>query len=1371
MACVINYKNNTYSLEDFKNVLLQDTSLLKEITKKSQERLNAIQEIFNQNPELSKIGDVFSYALYLDTIFPQSVVKDIVYHGVVKGRDAYNNILEKGFDFKTSRNWDSKNSKLKENDNTGMFFSDYSTGQSYGLELTYKINEKGEYEDVGYNNVIPVILNIEYLDNSKETSSGTAASFYKENKDRKNIGMFGPEGGSEGVHDNYVVFEPEQIHILGSKQDIEGFKSWIDEFNRSKYLQLSSNLVNPAIEELDNYLLDFLKSFNVKTKSFEELKSRLGVNALGATDVLNKLIWYVKNRNEETLPEESAHMLVALMGENHPDIKELLTNISNWSEYNDIKKEYLPIYKDENKVKIEAVGKLIAKSLVKNYKVNGLDKNLLQKALDNILNFIEDILNSMNISNIFRYNEFVADHIAINVLSGNKDYIYKIKNLNPNLNAEKEINNNPNAKGIINNFSSGNVKMTGSLAIAGTENIRRPEGQGIHDIDFKVKSFEVFNKEVLPKIPDNAVPAHYGWHKKSYSTFAYYIPIEGYRINVLERKDNFSNGWITNYKLYNEKNEEVEITQSNVMSVDFFVYKEGENQKDFDFSSEFIPASLVYEGKMSLGGKSNPYFFSRDKDQEDYVLRNPKSFIPFEKHIYYQLDDNTTSNTTSNGVKPGVEELFDSNPELANQVYEALGFDKTLEFYEGDNLKIDDKTYTISEKISSKELAKRNGLTISSNVPVYIVNEPLGLRKGGYDTVNNIIILSKNSDKETIHHELIHSVEYNLDKKEIEPLYQKVKNTITEDSFNDFVSWNFKKSISEFIADALSKKVFRDALKKEGLLEEIDNILSVYNQQITPQQKQQALQLYSQYLESLNKPNTNPILQGNQQEQVKKFAELQERLNNKEFLEGAKNAFESSEELQNVYYEALGFTGMDINPRKNYLLSKEYKNFGWLSEKEKTDYLNLQNNSKDREEREKAYIKLRELYKEKVDKDFIDNVEKVHWFNSVESLSSLLENGKTIPFEISTEGYYNEEFKSGWGNGIGIKLKGETVIASNEDLRSDNKYGSIKDGNFRKYSYGDSTSIILKKEDFLKHKDLTYTTSKGDIKQGHNEFLLKNSEIEAIVIDKTNPKLKDIDIAKILKIADKYSITIMYSDEIKTSQTTPQQKQDALNAYNDYIARVSLGIIKNPSSGEYNYYSKVKDIVYHGTDTKFDKFNKTILNKIRGKSKTEFIHFTNSFDLAMDYSAQALGYADAADMYKKAPEKMDNLMQVLPALINGNKINNENVEYGNKFELEQKNIFVENTIFKFGYDLAVFEPEQIHILGSKQDVEGFKKFILNINFQEEINELNLPSKINQFYTDLTQEKKNKIGDIEKLYNEQTFPMEETEFINMLKCKI
>ena len=436
------------------------------------------------------------------------------------------------------------------------------------------------------------------------------------------------------------------------------------------YFQLASDVINPAIEELDNYLLDFLKNFNVKSEQVEGLKAVLGIDTLGVTDVLNKLILYIKNRNEETLPEESAHMIVALMGENHPDIKELMSTITNWSEYNDIKNEYLPIYKDENKVKIEAVGKLIAKALVKNYKVNGLDKNKLQKTLDRILKYIKEILDSISFNNIFMYNEFVADHIAINVLSGNKDYIYKIKNLNPNLNAEEEINNNPNAKKIIDMFSSDNVKLTGSLAIAGTENIRRPKGKAIHDIDFKVKSFEVFEKEILSKLPENAVPIHFGWHKKTYSTYAYAIPLEGYKIKVLKRKGGFSNGKVDNYLLYNEKNEKVTPTQQNIISVDFFVYKDGVKQIDFDFSSKYIPATLVYEGKMSLGGKSNPYFFSRDKDQEDYVLRDPKSFIHFTKHLYYQLPKQVEP--TYNPETKSKTELLDEFNKLV-EVSEKMG--------------------------------------------------------------------------------------------------------------------------------------------------------------------------------------------------------------------------------------------------------------------------------------------------------------------------------------------------------------------------------------------------------------------------------------------------------------------------------------------------------------------------------------------------------------------------------------------------------------------------------------------------------------------------------------------------------------------------
>ena len=51
--------------------------------------------------------------------------------------------------------------------------------------------------------------------------------------------------------------------------------------------------------------------------------------------------------------------------------------------------------------------------------------------------------------------------------------------------------------------------------------------------------------------------------------------------------------------------------------------------------------------------------------------------------------------------------------------------------------------------------------------------------------------------------------------------------------------------------------------KRYNSLEELYNA-----NEANPNQKKQAQQLYSEYLESLNKPNTNPILQGNQQPDV-----------------------------------------------------------------------------------------------------------------------------------------------------------------------------------------------------------------------------------------------------------------------------------------------------------------------------------------------------------------------------------------------------------------------------------------------------------------------------------------------------------------------
>ena len=89
-------------------------------------------------------------------------------------------------------------------------------------------------------------------------------------------------------------------------------------------------------------------------------------------------------------------------------------------------------------------------------------------------------------------------------------------------------------------------------------------------------------------------------------------------------------------------------------------------------------------------------------------------------------------------------------------------------------------------------------------------------------------------------------------------------------------------------------------------------------------------------------------------------------------------------------------------------------------------------------------------------------------------------------------------------------------------------------------------------------------------------------------------------------------------------ESTPELQQlGTQEEYNDYIARVSLGIIKNPSSGKYNYTSKVKDIVYHGTNLNFDKFDKT---KIGGntavKGEKPSFSFSNNKQQAEAYSSE-----------------------------------------------------------------------------------------------------------------------------------------------------
>jgi ribA/ribD-fused uncharacterized protein len=200
--------------------------------------------VFEQTPELSKIGNEQLYSQYLNTIFPDSKVKDIVYRGDVEELGKFSKIDSKG-NYKSS----------EYGFNYGIFLSsdidyvDREYGKSYSdknkiypavinssniLEVSTPLNMEVTAKFFLSNELDPTD-NDSWLDLSDEEKE-VVYSEYLKNKDKNHIDtIIGNDSDSQGlsVRSNingleYVVYNADQIYILGSKQDIEGFKKFIE---------------------------------------------------------------------------------------------------------------------------------------------------------------------------------------------------------------------------------------------------------------------------------------------------------------------------------------------------------------------------------------------------------------------------------------------------------------------------------------------------------------------------------------------------------------------------------------------------------------------------------------------------------------------------------------------------------------------------------------------------------------------------------------------------------------------------------------------------------------------------------------------------------------------------------------------------------------------------------------------------------------------------------------------------------------------------------------------------------------------------------------------------------------------------------------
>lgn len=192
---------------------------------------NGIEYVFKENPELSNIGTMEQYSKYLNTIFPNSKVKGIFYHASPNKFSEFRDPAGSGF----SHIW---------------FSEEPIIGGGYGNNIYSVIlnieNPLSEYDSQDYNKEIrryEAPINPNWVNNYGTT--GELPIFKYDGTIRASrIGL----GGNKSI----TVRNPKQIHILGSKQDIEGFKKYVGINNINEGLRMKKIISEGLRYHLNN---------------------------------------------------------------------------------------------------------------------------------------------------------------------------------------------------------------------------------------------------------------------------------------------------------------------------------------------------------------------------------------------------------------------------------------------------------------------------------------------------------------------------------------------------------------------------------------------------------------------------------------------------------------------------------------------------------------------------------------------------------------------------------------------------------------------------------------------------------------------------------------------------------------------------------------------------------------------------------------------------------------------------------------------------------------------------------------------------------------------------------------------------------------
>ena len=262
-------------------------------------------------------------------------------------------------------------------------FNTFKQDKDGNIYFAEKISQAEEYTDHTpgrdiKSQIIPAFLNIR---NPKESLAGVKDDlFYKSESDL--IDELIEDKPSDGTmyiteHLEWIIKDPNQV-----KHAIDNLGNYSKQDNNT-YQQLEPSAQHEMDEKLNDRIKKFLDELGIPIQMVQNLTDNNGMpmRGIAKADMLHKIVQVVEDKADiSTLPEEAAHFFVEIIKKTDPKLYDrLFNNIDTFAVYQNVIDTYgkLEGYEgNENKLKDEAIGKLIANEIVQQHLENENKKKL-----------------------------------------------------------------------------------------------------------------------------------------------------------------------------------------------------------------------------------------------------------------------------------------------------------------------------------------------------------------------------------------------------------------------------------------------------------------------------------------------------------------------------------------------------------------------------------------------------------------------------------------------------------------------------------------------------------------------------------------------------------------------------------------------------------------------------------------------------------------------------------------------------------------------------------------------------------------------------------------------------------------------------------